>query len=52
MKNLWYLVAAYSAVWAVVAAYLVVLLRRNKRLNDTITQLEERLNRLENSSRE
>ncbi len=47
MKNLWFLVAAYSAVWLVVAGYLLILLRRNRRLDETVAQLEARLAQLE-----
>lgn len=47
MKNMWYLVAAYSTVWLVVGSYLLILMRRNKKLNDTISYLEKRIEKLE-----
>lgn len=46
-QNMPYLVAAYSAVWLVVASYLLVLLRRNKKLDQAVTVLENRLAQLE-----
>jgi len=47
MENLGYLIAAYTAVWVVIAFYLFLLVRRNHRLNQQVTELEERLAELE-----
>lgn len=46
-SNMTYLVAAYSAVWLVVAGYLFVLLKRNRRLNLLLSQMESRIADLE-----
>ena len=47
MKNLWYLVAAYSSIWAILAGYLFILVRRNKLLMNRVEELEGRLRRVE-----
>ncbi len=52
MKNLWYLVAAYSVVWVVIASYLFVLVKRNKTLMGHVHRLEQRLRQLETKSRD
>lgn len=47
MKNLGFLVAAYSAVWLVLSYFLTLLFLRNRALSAEIRQLEERLAQLE-----
>ena len=47
IKNFWYLVAAYSAVWVVVCGYLFALLRRNRKLAKTIEEMEARIDEME-----
>jgi CcmD family protein len=47
MKNLGFLVAAYSAVWLVLSYFLTLLFLRNRALSAEIRQLEERLDQLE-----
>ena len=42
-----YLIAAYTSIWIVLSIYIFVLLRRNRRLNEQITELEERMAELE-----
>jgi|TARA_B100002003_G_C14029561_1_gene496326 CcmD family protein len=43
MENLGYLLAAFSAAWAVVFAYLLLLLNRQKKLHQEINLLKEEL---------
>lgn len=42
-----YLVAAYTAVWIILAIYLLVLWLRNRKLRETIAQLETRVGKLD-----
>jgi CcmD family protein len=50
IDNMEYLVAAYSAIWIVIAFYLLVLLRRNRRLQKEVEQLEARVTALQGES--
>lgn len=45
MENLNYLFAAFTAVWALVFLYVVVLARRNRALEREIEELRELLQR-------
>ena len=45
MKNLGFLFAAYSAVWALLFLYILVLSRRNRMLGKEIEELRELLQR-------
>ena len=47
MSNMYYLIAAYSAVWLVIALYLVVLIVRNGNLKKMVSSLEQRVSELE-----
>ena len=40
MDNLWYLVAAFSLAWTVLLGYVVVLARRQARLEESTHYLE------------
>lgn len=46
-RQLNHLVAAYSVVWALLALFIFILMRRNSKLLHQVTELEERLNQLE-----
>ena len=46
-NHLYYLVAAYSAVWLIVSYYLYVLIRKNRALTRELTRMEERIANLE-----
>jgi len=43
-----YLIAAYSAIWILIAFFLFVLMMRNRRLLNQVKELEDRLQDLEN----
>lgn len=47
MKNLEFLVAAYSAVWIIISAFLLILLKRNKKLRQDVSEMESRIIALE-----
>ncbi len=47
MKDLIYLIAAYTSVWVVLAGFIWVLIMRNKKLTNQVDELEERLVQLE-----
>lgn len=46
-RQLTHLVAAYTAVWVILAAFLLILFLRNRKLLNRIGELEERLSELE-----
>lgn len=50
IDNLEFLVAAYSAVWIILAIYLFVLLYRNRKLLQALATLEKRLHHLESKA--
>ena len=43
MDNLWYLVTAFSLAWAVLLGYVLVLARRQARVEESTHYLEELL---------
>lgn len=43
MQNLWYLVAAYGVIWAVLLFYAFSIARRQQRLSEELTLLESEL---------
>ncbi|MGD0949552.1 MAG: CcmD family protein [Candidatus Binatia bacterium] len=45
MTNLWFLFAAYTAVWVLLFIYFLVLSRRNHRLQKEIDELRQLLGR-------
>ena len=47
MKNLNFLIAAYSAIWFILAFYIFVLIQRNQKLVRKLDELEARLKRHE-----
>lgn len=47
MNNLTYLIAAYSAIWLILAFYIFVLIQRNQQLVRKLDDLEARLKRQE-----
>lgn len=51
MSKLVYLTLAYSAVWAVLATYIFVLVGRNRRLNQEVDELATRVNALEQNGK-
>jgi len=50
MKDLIYLIAAYTSVWVVLALFIWVLITRNRNLTNQVDELEERLALLEKST--
>jgi CcmD family protein len=40
MQNLWYLVAAYGMIWALLFVYVFSIARRQRRLRDELMALE------------
>ncbi len=48
--NLNYLIAAYSAIWLVLGAYIFILIARNRRLHKRLEDLEQRLADLEGNA--
>ncbi len=47
MKHFEFIIAAYTVVWIVLACYIFILIRRNKRLSDQVDELSERIGDLE-----
>jgi len=47
ITNMEFLIAAYSAVWLVIALYLFILVKRNRRLSTEVDYLETRVTELE-----
>ena len=47
MTHLGYLIAAYTVVWIIIGFYLFTLIRRDRRLNKDLEELEGRIRELE-----
>lgn len=50
MKHLEFLFAAYTATWLVMAFYIFVLIRRNRKLERLLNQLDAQMERMRKKS--
>ena len=51
MENMGYLLAAYTVIWAVVFGYVLVMQRKQRKLRQQVTLLQESLDKSENGVR-